>query len=222
MITLTAFNWVPPFAQGLVRDLRVRWALEEAGLPYRLNLLDFGAGRDSPEYRAIQPWGQVPVIEEDGLVLFESGAIVLHLAERSPALSPTDPAGRAKVAQWVLAALNSVEPHIVNLQVIDLFFADQDWAKGRRPGAEEFARMKLASLARRLEGREYLEDRFTAGDLMMATVLRNLRHTSIVTDDPVLGPYLARCEARPAFQKALKDQLAVFAAHAPQPVAEPA
>jgi glutathione S-transferase len=220
MITLTAFNWVPPFAQGLVRDLRVRWALEEAGLPYRLNLLDFGAGRDSPEYRAIQPWGQVPVIEEDGLVLFESGAILLHIAERSTVLSPPDAAGKAKMAQWVFAALNSVEPHVQNLVSIDIFHAEEAWAKARRAGAEAFAKMKLASLARRLSGREYLEDRFTAGDLMMVTVLRNLRDTTIVTDDPVLGPYVARCEARPAFKKALADQLAVFAAHEPQP--EPA
>jgi glutathione S-transferase len=219
MITLTAFASVPPFAQGLVRDLRVRWALEEAGIPYQQKLLAPGEA-DGPAYRAIQPWGQVPVIEQDGLVLFESGAIVLHIAERSTALSPTDPAGRAKVTQWVFSALNSIEPHVQNLVTLDLFFADEAWAKARRPGAEAFARMKLASLARRLEGREYLEDRFTAGDLMMVTVLRNLRHTTIATDDPVLGPYMARCEARPAFKKALADQLAVFAAHAPQP--EPA
>jgi glutathione S-transferase len=215
MITITAFKSVPPFAQGLVRDLRVRWALEEAGIPYQQKLLAPGDG-DAPEYRAIQPWGQVPTMEEDGLVLFESGAIVLHLAERSTALSPPDPAGRAKVAQWVIAALNSIEPHIQNLVAIDIFYPDEAWAKARRPGADAFARMKLASLARRLEGREYLEDRFTAGDLMMVTVLRNLRHTTIVTDDPVLGPYMARCEARPAFKKALADQLAVFAAHAPE------
>jgi len=219
MITLTAFKWVPPFAQGLVRDLRVRWALEEAGVPYRQKLLGPG-DNDTPEYRAIQPWGQVPVIEDDGLVLFESGAIVLHIAERSPALCPPDASGRAKVTQWVTAALNSIEPHVQNLVALDLFFADEDWAKARRPGAEAFARMKLASLGRRLDGREYLEDRFTAGDLMMVTVLRNLRHTTIVTDDPVLGPYVARCEARPAFKKALADQLAVFDAHAPEP--EPA
>jgi glutathione S-transferase len=219
MITVTAFKWVPPFAQGLVRDLRVRWALEEAGVPYREKLLGPG-DNDSPEYRALQPWGQVPMIEDDGLVLFESGAIVLRVAERSSALCPPDEAGRAKMTQWVFAALNSIEPHVQNLLVLDLFYAEQDWAKARRPGAEAFCRMKLASLARRLDGREYLEDRFTAGDLMMATVLRNLRHTSIVSDDAVLQPYVARCEARPAFKKALADQLAAFAAHAPQP--EPA
>lgn len=215
MITLTAFKWVPPFAQGLVRDLRVRWALEEAGVPYQQKLLGWGEN-DTPEYRAIQPWGQVPVIEDEGLVLFESGAILLHIAEPSRVLCPPDPDGLAKMRQWVFAALNSVEPHVQNLAAIDLFYAEEAWAKARRPGAEAFARMKLASLARRLDGRDYLEDRFTAGDLMMVTVLRNLRHTTIVSDDPVLGPYVARCEARPAFKTALAAQLAVFTAHAPQ------
>jgi glutathione S-transferase len=215
MITLTAFKWVPPFAQGLVRDLRVRWALEEAGVPYRLNLIGQG-DQDTPEYRALQPFGQVPVIEEDGLVLFESGAILLRIAEQSEALSPRDEAGKAKVAQWVIAALNSVEPHVQNLTAIDLFHADQDWAKARRPGAEAFLKLKLDAVGKRLKAHDYLEDRFTAGDLMMISVLRNLRHTDLISADPVLGPYVARGEARPAFKKALADQLAVFAAHEPQ------
>ena len=219
MITTTAFKWVPPFAQGLVRDLRVRWALEEAGLPYEARLLGEGDG-DTPAYRAVQPWGQVPVFEEDGLTLFESGAILIHLAERSEALAPKDPAGRAKAIQWTIAALNSIEPHVQNLVLIDIFYQDEEWAKLRRPGQEAFTRMKLASLARRLNGREWLEERFTIGDLMMATVLRLLRHTDIVTADPVLGPYLARCEARPAFKRALADQLAPFAAN--EPALEPA
>jgi glutathione S-transferase len=215
MITLYAFKWVPAFAQGLVRDLRVRWALEEAGLPYTVRLLAHGEA-DSPEYRTLQPWGQVPVIEEDGLVLFESGAIVQYIAEKSEALAPSDPAGRAKVAQWLYAALNSVEPHVSNLGNIDIFYADQAWAKARRPDQEAFTRMKLASLARRLSGREWLEDRFTACDLMMVTVLRNLRHTDVVSADPVLGPYVARGEARPAFQRALAAQLAPFKDYAPE------
>ena len=214
MTTVTAFKWVPDFAQGLVRDLRVRWALEEAGRPYGEKLLGLG-DQDAAEYRAIQPWGQVPVFEEDGLVLFESGAIVLRIAEACPALCPPDDAGRAKMTQWVLAALNSVEPHIQNLIAIDVFHADEEWARLRRAGASDFAKMKLASLSRRLAGREWLEDRFTAGDLMMATVLRLARHTDLVTGDPVLGPYLARCEARPAFKTALAAQLATFEAHAP-------
>jgi glutathione S-transferase len=216
MITVTAFRSVPPFAQGLVRDLRVRWALEEAGIPYAQKLLSRDDA-DGAEYRAIQPWGQVPAVEDDGLTLFESGAIVLRIAERSEALCPRDDAGRAKMVQWLFAALNSIEPHVQNLVALDIFFADEDWAKARRPGAEAFCRMKLASLAKRLGDREHLEERFTAGDLMMTTVLRNLRHTDIVTGDPVLGPYVARCEARPAFQRALAAQLAAF-----EPEMEPA
>ena len=209
MITLTSFKWVPPFARGLVRDLRVRWALEEAGIPYSEKQIGLGE-QDAPEYRAVQPFGQVPVFEEDDLTLFESGAIVLRVAERSEALCPRDDAGRSKTTQWVLAALNSVEPDIQNLASIDLFFAEEDWATARRPGAEASAKLKLDAVARRLQGREYLEDRFTAGDLMMVTVLRNLRHTDLVSGHPVLGPYVARCEARPAFQRALKAQMDSF------------
>ena len=215
MITLYAFKWVPDFAQGLVRDLRVRWALEEAGMPYTTKLLG-PQDQDTPQYRSLQPWGQVPVMEDDGLALFESAAIVQYIADKSQALSPADPAGRAKMAQWLFAAMNSVEPHVANLAEIDLFYADQDWAKARRPDQEAATRHRLAPLARRLDGREWLEDRFTAADLLMVTVLRNLRHTDIVTSDPVLGPYLARGEARPAFQRALAAQLATFKENAPE------
>ncbi|MCR5872888.1 glutathione S-transferase family protein [Phenylobacterium sp. J426] len=214
MITLYAFKWVPPFAQGLVRDLRVRWALEEAGVPYATRLLGLG-DQDQPEYRAIQPWGQVPAIEEDGLVLFESGAIVLHIAERSEALMPRDPAGRAKTVQWVTASLDSVDAYIGPLADIDLFHAGEAWTAERRPQVVETIRRRLDGLARRLDGREHLEDRFTAGDLMMATVLRGLRDTDLVTGHPVLGPYLARCEARPAFGRALEAQLAPFRENEP-------
>jgi len=215
MITLYAFKWVPDFAQGLVRDLRVRWALEEAGIPYGTKLLGQD-DKDAPAYRNLQPWGQVPVVEDAGLVLFESAAIVQYLADRSEALSPRDPAGRAKVAQWLFAAMNSVEPHVANLANLDLFHAKEEWAKARRPGQEAFTRMKLSSLARRLDGREWLENRFTAADLLMVTVLRILRHTDIISADPVLGPYLARGEARPAFQRALAAQLAPFRETAPK------
>lgn len=215
MITLYAFKWVPDFAKGLVRDLRVRWALEEAGVPYKTTLIGLEE-KDTPEYRKLQPWGQVPVIEDGGLVLFESAAIVQYIAAQSEALSPRDPAGQAKMAQWLFAAMNSVEPHVSNLADIDLFHADKDWAKARRPEQEAFTRMKLASLARRLDGREWLEDRFTAADLLMVAVLRNLRHTDIVTADQVLGPYVARAEARPAFQRALAAQLATFKENAPE------
>jgi glutathione S-transferase len=210
MIELSAFRSVPPFARGLVRDLRVRWALEEAGLAYRAKLID-GAVQASPEYRACQPFGQVPIVEEDDLVLFESGAILLHIGARSEALLPADPAARARAVTWVFAALNSVEVMIQPLAELDLFFADQDWAKQRRPGAEAAVKQRLADLASWLGGRDYLEGRFTAGDLMMTAVLRILRHTDLVAARPELAAYQARCEARPAFRRALADHMAAFA-----------
>src|SRR5438128_10695669 len=131
MITISAFGWVPPFARGQVRDLRVRWALEEAGLAYKTRLLEQG-DQDKPEYRALQPFGQVPIFEEDGEVLFETGAIVLHIGERSETLLPKDAAARAQATQWLIAALNSVEPHIMNVVAVKTFFADQEWAKLRQ------------------------------------------------------------------------------------------
>src|SRR5262249_5570206 len=133
MITITAFRWVPDFAQGQVRDLRARWALEEAGLPYKTRLLGQG-DQDKPDYRALQPFGQVPVLEEDGVVLFESGAIVLHIGERCEALLPKEPAARARATQWLIAALNSIEPFVMDVARIDIFYVDQEWAKLRRPG----------------------------------------------------------------------------------------
>jgi len=216
-IRITAFKWVPPFAQGLVRDLRVRWALEEAGLRYEEKLLGPGE-QNSPEHRAAQPFGQVPVYEEDGLTLFESGAIVLHVGERCPALLPVDPARRARARTWVLAALNSVEPHILNFTALDVFFANEEWARLRRPSAEKMAQSRLDQLAAALGSRDYLEGEFTAGDLVMTTVLRFLRDTDLVKNRPVLAAYQARCEARPTFQRALAAQLAHFAGNAP-PVA---
>lgn len=209
MITVTAFKWVPPFARGLVRDLRVRWALEEAGLSYRERLID-ADDQASAGYRALQPFGQVPVFEEDDFALFESGSIVLHIGERSETLLPTDEAGRARAVTWLFAALNSIEVVIQPLAEIDLFYADQEWAKARRPLAEQMVQRRLAELAARLGDRAYLDDRFTAGDLMMTTVLRILRHTELVDSEPTLKAYQSRCEARPAFQRALRDQMAAF------------
>jgi glutathione S-transferase len=209
MITVTAFKSVPPFAQGLVRDLRVRWALEEAGLRYEEKLLGDGE-KDSADYRAWQPFGQVPAYEENGLKLFESGAIALRIAERSENLLPGDPAARARAIEWLFAALNTIEPPIQNLAGIDLFYADQKWAKLRRPDAEAAVRKRLAELAAAMGGKPFLDGpRFTAGDLMMATVLRILRHTQLVAESG-LGDYLARCESRPAFQRALAGQMAAF------------
>jgi glutathione S-transferase len=209
MITITAFKWVPPFARGLVRDLRVRWALEEAGLPYAEDLIDPSI-QASAEYRAEQPFGQVPVLRDEGLVLFESGAILLHVAARSPVLLPDEPAARARAITWVFAALNSVETTVQALAELDLFHADCDWAKAKRPLTEAGVRQRLTDLARWLGDRDYLEHRFTAGDLMMTTVLRNLRHTQLVEAQPNLKAYQTRCEARPAFQRALRAQLAAF------------
>jgi glutathione S-transferase len=214
-ICLTAFKWVPPFAQGLVRDLRVRWALEEAGLSYSEKLLGFGE-QNLPAHRAVQPFGQVPVYEEDGLTLFESGSIVMHIAQQSPVLMPVDAAGRARTLTWMFAALNSVEPQVQGLVAIDIFFANEEWAKLRRPGAEKMALSRLEGVAASLAGRDYLEGQFTAADLVMTTVLRLLRHTSIVKDIPVLAAYQARCEARPAFHRALAAQMAHFEKNQPK------
>lgn len=210
MITISAFRWVPDFARGQVRDLRVRWALEEAGLPYQTRLLQQG-DQDEPGYRALQPFGQVPIFEEDGFALFESGAIVLHIGERSEVLLPKDPSARARATQWLVAALNSIEPFVMNVAAIDVFYADEQWAKLRRPGAVEFVQKRLTALSRSLGDKLYLDgERFTAGDLMMTTVLRILRHTDIVTSDRRLAAYIERCSARPAFQRALDAQMGDF------------
>ncbi len=211
MITLTAFRNVPPFAHGLVRDLRVRWALEEAGIPYRDRLLG-AQDLETAAYRELQPFGQVPAIETDQLKLFESGAIVLHIAERSEALMPSDANGRIRTTAWMFAALNTVEPPIQTLFELDIIHAGEAWALARRPNAEAAVQKRLAALEAWLGGRDYLEDRFTAGDLMMTTVLRMLRNTDIVAERPALSAYQQRCEARPAFRKALADQLKPFEA----------
>ena len=210
MITISAFRWVPTFARGLVRDLRVRWALEEAGLPYEARLIG-PDDQKSEAYRSMQPFGQVPAFEEDGLVLFESGAILLHIADRSEVLMPKDPKARGRVTAWMFAALNSVEPHIQNLTAIDLFHAEEDWAKQRRPAALKFAQTRLTALSDWLDGREYLEDRFTVADLLMTTVLRIPRQTDLIAQMPTLETYRLRCEERPAFKKALAAQMADFA-----------
>ena len=210
MITITAFKWVPDFARGQVRDLRARWALEEAGLPYRTRLLEPG-DQDKPEYRALQPFGQVPLLEEDGLVLFESGAIVLYIGARSEMLLPSEPGARARATQWLIAALSSIEPFVMNVALIDLFYANDEWARLRRPGAVEFVQERLAALSGSLGDKPYLDgDRFTAGDLTMTTVLRILKHTDIVTSDPRLAAFIERCTSRPAFKRALEAQLSDF------------
>ena len=210
MITISAFRWVPDLARGQVRDLRVRWALEEAGLPYRTRLLEQGE-QDRPEYRALQPFGQVPIFEEDGLTMFETGAIVLHIGERSEALLPKDAAARARATQWAFAALNSIEPFVMNVALIDFFYPNEDWAKLRRPGAVAFVERRLDALSKSLGDKLYLDgERFTAGDLLMASVLRIFHYTDIVKRNARLAAYLERCLARPAFARALAAQLGDF------------
>lgn len=208
-VRISAFRWVPDFARGQVRDLRVRWALEEAGIPYAVRKLDAMAERPS-DYFAEQPWGQVPSYRDQEVQLFESGAIVLHIGEKSEALLPTDPEGRARATAWLIAALNSVEPSIIQLTLLDLFWKDQPWVKDARPNVVAFVEKRLDRLVDWLGDKEWLEDRFTAGDLMMVTVLRILDHTDLVTSRPVLAAYKERGIARPAFKAALAAQLVDF------------
>ncbi len=214
-LKVTAFRWVPPFAQGLVRDLRVRWALEEAGLPYEQVLIG-PDDQKSAEYRELQPFGQVPVLEDGDFKLFESGAIVMYIAQKSNTLLPADAEGRARTLTWMFAALNSIEPQVQNLNLIDLFFPNEEWARQRRPGAEAMLRGRLEALSAWLGAKPHLEGgAFTAADLLMTTVLRFLRHTSIVADYPNLLAYQDRGEARPAFQRALAAQMANFERYKP-------
>jgi glutathione S-transferase len=213
MIEVTAFKWVPPFAQGSVRDIRVRWALEEAGRAYNARLIGF-EDQASRAYRAMQPFGQVPAYRDDAVEMFESGAIVLHIAQTSDRLMPADEAGRARVLTWLFAASNSVEPFVAELATIDLFHPDEAWAKARRPQVETQLRKRLADLQTALgESKWFANDQFSAADILMTHVLRDLRHTDIVADYPLLADFVARCEARPAFQRALADQLRPFKAH---------
>jgi len=213
-IEITAFQWVPDFAQGLVRDLRARWAMEEAGLDYRVRLV--GQQRP-PEYLIEQPFDQVPCFSDGAVKIFETGAIVQYIGEQSETLLPRDPQGKYRAIQWTYAALNSVEPAFINLLLIDIFFTGEEWAKLRRPGAEDFAKLKLKRVSEWLGEKTWLEgDHFTIGDLLMVTVLRFLRHTDLVEQFPNLAAYLKRGEERPAFERALADQLAVYAANQPQ------
>jgi glutathione S-transferase len=210
MITISAFRWVPDFARGLVRDLRVRWALEEVGVPYDVRLLSDGE-KNTAEYRAMQPFGQVPVYQEDGLVLFESGAILQHIAEKSEILMPSEKADRARVIAWMFSALNSIEPFVLNVVTIDLFHADQDWAKTRRPAELARVEQRFSALNEKLGKQDYLEaGRFTVADILMTTVLRNLRHCDLVAQYPAIDAYVKRCEARPAFKRALDAQMLDF------------
>lgn len=212
---ITAFRWVPGFAAGLVRDLRIRWALEEIERPYRVRLLDATNPRPQ-EYFQEQPFGQVPAYRDDQVQLFESGAILIHLGQEDERLLPLEPNARMRAIAWLIAALNSVEPMIFELVNIDIFNHGQDWTRDRRPQAIEKIDARLSLLSDALGEQEWFEGRFSIGNLMMVSVLRNLRHTDLVARHPILADFVARGEARPAFQRALADQLAVFEAHQPE------
>src|SRR5258706_11316609 len=214
MIEIPAYKWVPPFAQGLVRDLRVRWALEEAGLPYDVRLIGLGPEQGSPEYRALQPFGQVPAFREGGLTLFESGAIVLHIAGKSEALMPSDAKAREETIAWLFASLNTVEMPIMFL--IQLMFAGVTEGPVRKVALDWISK-RLSDIAAAMQGRAYLAgERFSAADLMMATVLNQLRETDLVAKEPIVAAWHRRCTERPAYKKVLADQLAVFKENAPK------
>lgn len=219
-VTITAFDWVPDFAKGQVRDLRVRWALEEVGQDYDVRYLSQGEQKGS-DHRQRQPYGQVPTLEEGDLTLFESGAIVHYIADTRPGLFPTDPAGRAKATEWMFAALNTVEPPIMDLAIIDLFDADKPWSKPRRPATEARIRERLKETADRLGTRDWFDGaEFTAGDLMMVAVLRIIEDDPLLAEHPNLVAYVKRGTARPAFQRALDAQMAGFTGNPPPGFAE--
>jgi glutathione S-transferase len=217
MLTVTAFKWVPPFAAGQVRDHRVRWMLNEIGWDYEIDLID-PTVQESEAYRAEQPFGQVPVLREAGRpALFESGAIVLDLAERSGKLWPADRDAQAQVRSWVIAALNSVEPYLSEIADVDFFTDDETLRDLRRPGVVAAARERLGKLSAAVGDRLYLVGgEFTAADLMLASVLRVAEHADLLAEYPNLSAYRARCLERPAFRKAVADQCRDIDAHGPQ------
>lgn len=212
--TITAFERSPDRGKGLARDMRVRWALEEAGQPYEVRLVSFEAMK-APAHRALHPFGQIPTYEEDDLVLFESGAIVLHIAERHGGLLPDDPKARARAIAWMFAALNTVEPPIVEYTMAGLFERDKPWCEDRLPVLEGRVRTRLDKLSGRLGEADWLDGRFSAGDLLMVSVLQRLKTSGIVEDYPNLAAYVARAEARAPFRRAFEAQLAVFRAASP-------
>jgi glutathione S-transferase len=214
-VEITAFRWVPSFAAGLVRDLRIRWALEEIERPYKVRLLDALNPRPH-EYFAEQPFGQVPAYRDKDVQLFESGAILIHLGLQDERLLSAEPEPRGRSIAWLIAALNSVEPMIFEYTTINIFAKGEPWTEERKPQVVENIRKRLALLAEALGDKEWFEDRFSIGDLMMASVLRNLRRSGLVEEQPKLAAFVERCTERPAFQRALADQLAVFEQNQPE------
>lgn len=207
MIAITALKWVPPFAQGQVRDHRVRWVLNEVGWPYQVRLLDT-QGQQDESYRAEQPFGQVPMMEEDGrLPLFESGAILIDVASRANRLWPADERQRPLAISWLIAALNTIEPHLANLAEVDYFISDEEVKQKRRPMVIDAIRLRLTQLSTALGGRDYLVGgEFTIADLMMSSVLKIAGHTDILDAFPNLLAFRDRCLGRAAYRKAVADQ----------------
>lgn len=209
--TITAFENSPDKGKGLARDMRVRWALEEVGQPYHVRLVSFESMKQ-PAHLALQPFGQIPTYEDGDLVLFETGAIVLHVAETRPGLLPQDADARSRAIAWMFAAVNTVEPPIVQHEMALILERREPWFQQRLPGLEESIRSRLAALSERLGEAEFLDGAFSAGDLMMMSVLLRLGDTDLLKGYPNLSAYVARGEARPAYKRAFADQLAVFAA----------
>jgi len=212
--TITAFESSPDRGQGLARDMRVRWALEEAGQPYDVRLVSFKAMKE-PAHRARHPFGQIPTYEEGELVLFESGAIVFHIAQHRAGLLPDDADARARAITWMFAALNTVEPPILDLQTAKFAEGDKPWAAERLPLIKDRIRARLGDLSLRLGDADWLDGAFSAGDLMMAHTLQRLKPSGLLDEYPNLAAYVARAEARPAFQRAFAAQLAVFTGRHP-------
>jgi glutathione S-transferase len=209
-ITITAFERSPDGGKGLARDTRVRWALEEAGLPYDVRFVSFAEMKE-PAHLAVHPFGQIPTYEEGDLALFETGAIVFHIADRHAALLPEEPDARARAIIWMFAALSSVEPPVLDLQTAKFAEGDKPWAQERMPLVIDRIRARLRQLADRLGDAEWLDGRFSAGDLLMVSVLLRLRMPGILDEFPTLAAYVARGEARPAYKRGFAAQLAINA-----------
>ncbi|WP_315832723.1 glutathione S-transferase family protein [Bradyrhizobium prioriisuperbiae] len=209
-ITITAFERSPDGGKGLARDTRVRWALEEVGQPYEVRLVSFPAMKQ-PAHLALHPFGQIPTYEDGEFALFETGAIVLHLAERHTGLLPDEAKARARAITWIFAALNTVEPPILELVTVRIFEGDKPWSKERLPLVQDRVRDRLVQLSARLgNAADWLDGAFSAGDLMMVSVLLRLRPSGILDEFPTVAAYVARGEARPAYKRAFAAQLAVF------------
>ncbi len=209
--TITAFEQSPDRGRGLARDMRVRWAFEEVGQPYAVRLVSFAAMKQ-PDHLSHNPFGQIPTYEDGDLSLFESGAIVLRIAETHPGLLPADADGRARAIMWMFAAVSTVEPPIVERSAAFILERDKPWYAARMPMLDERVRARLSELSRHLGDAEWLDGGFSAGDLMMVHVLRRLESSGMLQEYPSLAAYVARGEARPAYQRAFDAQLAVFTA----------